>query len=175
MSFYFTFTTLQDIKQLRILVDFMASQDLDYPHYDAWLQRAENQFEREEKSAILGFSERKLVGDLVHQVCKDSGLGNLREIKNARVHPELRDRYFMSFMLRQLYVECKNDYDGLIVDVRANQTNTYDFFISQGFIPIMKIPLYETSMNEIVLFKPLKEESELIIPKVKKIIIAKSL
>lgn len=174
MSFCFTFTTLEDIKQLRMLISFMASQDLDYPHYDEWLQRAESQIEKGEKKAIVAFSERRLVGDLVHQVCKDNGLGMLREIKNARIHPEVRDRYFMKFMLRQLYKECEGKCDGLIADVRANQKETYNFLVYEGFIPIMNIPLYERNMDEIVMFKPLKEESGLLKPRIKKIILARS-
>ncbi|MEK6827592.1 MAG: hypothetical protein AABX99_03870, partial [Nanoarchaeota archaeon] len=69
MSFNFNFTTLEDINQLRSLIDFMTSQDLDYPRYGEWLQKTESQLERGEKQAILAFHEGKLVGDLVHQIC----------------------------------------------------------------------------------------------------------
>ena len=81
MSFNFNFTTLEDINQLRSLIDFMTSQDLDYPRYGEWLQKTESQLERGEKQAILAFHEGKLVGDLVHQICRDDGLGSLVEIK----------------------------------------------------------------------------------------------
>ncbi|VVB83051.1 Uncharacterised protein [uncultured archaeon] len=174
MSFNFTFTSLEDVKQLRNLVDFMASQDLDYPSYDEWLQKTESQLERGEKQAILAFSEKRLVGDLVHQVCRDNGLGIIREIKNLRVHPDMGGRYFASFMLRQLYAECGEKYKGLLVDVRVNQKRTQDFFISQGFIPLMNIPLYEKNIDEVVMFKPLVKESEILRPKIKKIIQARS-
>ncbi len=174
MSFNFTFTTLEDIKQLKSLMDFMASQNLDYPHYDKWLQKTESQLEKEEKQAILAFNEGRLVGNLVHQVCRDNGLGIIREIKNLRIHPDVKERYFASFMLRQLYVECEDRYKGLLVDVRANQKQTQDFFISQGFIPIMNIPLYEKNTEEVVMFKPLEKESEMLKPKIKKIIQARS-
>ncbi len=175
MSFYFTFTSLGDIKQLKMLIDFMASQDRDYPHYhDYWLPKTETQLERGEKQAILAFSEGRLVGDLVHQVCRDSGLGRLREIKNGRIHPEMRERYFMKFMLRQLYKECEGKYDGLIVDVRANQPDTYNYLMQEGFISVVKVPLYEKEMDEVVMFKPLRKDSELLKPKIKKIIQARS-
>jgi hypothetical protein len=174
MSFYFTFTNLEDINQLKLLVNFMASQDLDYPHYDEWLQKTENQLERGEKQAILAFSEGKLVGDLVHQVCRDNGLGFLREIKNLRIHSEVRERYFAGFMLRQLYTECAGKYDGLLLDARANQKQTQGFLVSQGFIPVMNIPLYERNMNEVIMFKPLGKKSEILKPKIKKIIQARS-
>jgi N-acetylglutamate synthase-like GNAT family acetyltransferase len=174
MSFNFTFTTLENIKQLKSLMDFMASQNLDYPNYDEWLQKTESQLERGEKQAILAFDEGRLVGDLVYQVCRDEGLGNLIEIKNLRIHPEVKERYFASFMLRQLYAECKDKYDGLLVDIRANQKQTRDFFISQGFNPIMNISLYEKKMNEIVMFKPLRKEAEILKPQIKKIIQTRS-
>lgn len=174
MGFRFTFTELEDIKQLKMLVDFMASQDLDYPYYDEWLQKAENQLEKKEKQAILAFSGGKLAGDLVYQVCKDKGLGNLREIKNLRIHPQVRERYFANFMLKQLYTESKDRYDGLIVDVRASQKETYNFFINCGFIPVMNASLYEKNMDEIVMFKSLKKDSELLKPKIKRIIQTRS-
>lgn len=175
MSFYYTFTDLQDMRQVRELIDFMASQDLNYPYYNDWLQKTESQIEKGEKRAILAFSEGKLVADLVTQTCRDNGLGFLIEIKNGRVHPELRDRYFMRFMLRQLYKECEGKYDGLIGDVRANQTSTIDYLVHEGFIPIAKTTLYETAMEEVTLFKPLRQETGFLVPKIKKVILAKSI
>jgi hypothetical protein len=175
MDFHYTFTTLEDMKQLKLLVDFMASQDIDYPHYDEWLQRAESQMEKGEKEAILAFSGRKLAGDLVTQMCKDSGLGSLLEIKNARVHPDLRDRHFMTFMLKQLYRGYENKYDGMIVDVRASQPETLNYLVREGFAPIAKTTLYEKNMEEITLFKPLKKEAERLMPIARKIIMAKSI
>jgi len=175
MSFYFNFTHLEDMTQLRLLVDFMASQDLTYPHYDDWLQKTESQIERGEKDAIVAFSEGKLVADLVSQTSRDSGLGLLREIKNGRVHPELRDRYFMKFMIRQLSKECQEKYAGLIVDVRANQTETLNYFLSEGFMPVAKTTLYENTMEDITLFKPLMREAERLVPTIRKVIVAKSI
>ena len=115
------------------------------------------------------------MADLVTQTCRDSGLGFLKEIKNARVHPELRDRYFMRFMLRQLYKECEGKYDGLIVDVRANQTNTLNYFIQERFIPVAKTRLYETAMEEVTVFKPLRQKAGLLATKIRKVIVAKSI
>jgi hypothetical protein len=174
MSFYFTFTTLEDIKELKLLINFMASYNLGYPHYDGWIQKTENQLERGDKQAILAFNEGKLVGNLVYQVCRDNGLGNLREIKNCRIHPKMKDRYFATFMLKQLYTESKEKFDGLICDVRANQEETYNFLICNGFIPITKIQLYEKNMDETIMFRPLKENSEYLKPKIKKILQLKS-
>ncbi|MDO8528391.1 MAG: hypothetical protein Q7S06_00680 [Nanoarchaeota archaeon] len=175
MSFYFNFTTIEDMSQVRALIDFMATQDLDYPHYDDWLQRTESQLEREEKKAVLAFSDGKLVGNIVHQVCRDSGLGTLIELKNSRVHPDLRDRYFMKFMLKQLSKECEGKYDGLIGDIRAHQKATLNYFIHEGFIPVAKTTLYEPNMEEVTVFKPLRQEAGLLAPKIKKVIVAKSL
>lgn len=163
------------MNQLKDLTDFMASQDLGYPHYDDWLQKTESQLERGEKEAILAFSDGRLVANLISQTSRDSGLGFLKEIKNARVHPEMRDRYFMKFMLRQLYKECERRYDGLIGDVRANQTETINYLIQEGFIPIAKTTLYDNIMEDITLFKPLGKEAESLTPKIKKVIVAKSI
>jgi N-acetylglutamate synthase-like GNAT family acetyltransferase len=153
----------------------MASQDLNYPHYDDWLQRTETQIEKGEKRATIALSEGKLVANLITQTCKDSGLGSLIEIKNGRVHPELRDRYFMKFMLRQLYKECEGRYDGVITDIRANQNNTLNYLIQDGFMAIAGTTLYENVMEEVTLFRPLKREARDLVPIVKKVILAKSI
>lgn len=140
-----------------------------------WIGKTEYQLEIGEKEAILAFSEGRLAGNLVHQDCKDNGPGRLREVKNARTHPQLRDKYFMKFMLRQLFKECEGKYVGLICDARANQTNTINYFIHEGFIPIAKTTLYEGNMEEVTMFKPLGRDASLLIPKIKDIIIAKSI
>jgi hypothetical protein len=174
MGFYFT--PLQDMSQLRQLIDFMASRNIRYPHFDDWLQKTDIQLERGDKQAYLAFSGRKLISNLVFQTCRDSGLGHLIEIKNAGTHPELRDRYIMKFMLRQLCKDHERRYDGIIGDIRADQTDTLSYFINEEeFMPIAKTSLYEKSMEEITIFKSLGEDSELFIPQVKKIIIAKSI
>jgi N-acetylglutamate synthase-like GNAT family acetyltransferase len=163
------------MSQLRTLIDFMASQNLGYPHYDDWLQKTESQLERGEKKAILAFSDGRLVANLISQTSRDSGLGLLREIKNARVHPEMRDRYFMKFMLRQLAKECEVGYNGMIGDVRTNQADTIGYLIQEGFIPIARTTLYESTMEEVTLFKPLMREAEGLASKIKKVIVAKSI
>ena len=176
MSFCYSFTTLEDMSQLKQLIDFMATQSVNYPHYhDTWLPKAEHQLSSGEKGAYLAFKEGRFAADLVFQTCRNSGLGILIEIKNARVHPELRDRHIMKFMLRQLYRESQEKFDGVIADARANQTNTIDFLVSEGFIPVAKTTLYEDSMEEITMFRPLKANAEFLIPRVKKVIIAKSI
>ena len=176
MSFHYSFATLGDARELRMLINFMATQDLGYPGYhERWLPKTEAQLERGEKQAIIAFSERTLVGNLVHQSCRDTGLGSLIEIKNLRIHPELRERYFANFMMKQLYVEARNKGDdGVIVDVRANQQNTRRFFESQGFVSLMSVPLYETAMQEVVMFKPLKQDAGSLIPKTKEVIMLRA-
>ena len=99
-AFDFNFTSLQDMKQLRELVDFIHLQDLGYPRYHDWVAKAESELFSGYKGAIIAYSESRVVGNLIFQPHK--GISTLLEIKNLRVHQKLRGRDFARFMLRQL-------------------------------------------------------------------------
>ena len=174
MGFTYTFTTIQDFSQIDMLIDFMAKQNLDYPNYDKWLNKTKKEIVAGDKEAILAFNEGRLIGNLVHQISRDEGLGKIREIKNLRVHQDFRERGIANFMLKQLYNDCAGKYYGLILDVRAEQTETYNFLIGQGFSPIIGLPLYEKNREEKVMFKPLDKDLEGLIPRLKKIITGRS-
>ena len=153
MVFDFEFTTLQDVRQLKGLVDFLAKQNLDYPQYDSWVQRAEDELWQGYKSAVCAFSDGRLVGDVIHQPHK--GVSRLLEIKNVRVHPDLRMRDFARFMLKQVEVEASltGSYDALIGDVRPEQKESVNFLLNYGFRQVAVVPLYESAKPEIVVVK----------------------
>ena len=71
-----------------------------------------------------------------------------------RVHPEMRDRLFASFMLRQLEVEArKQGYVGLIGDVREEKRDVLASFCKLGFSPVLTIPLYESDKRDVIVIK----------------------
>ena len=152
----FTFRQLEDMKQLSQLIDFLASQSLGYPKYDEWVQRTEGELSIGYKGAILAYSDGKLVGDIVYQPHKQ--MPSFLEIKNLRVHNDLRMRYFGRFIVKQLESEFKENYDALIVDVRADQTNTLKFFAVEGYSPVLSIPLYDPNVEDTTFVKFFREQ-----------------
>jgi hypothetical protein len=167
-AFDFNFTSLQDMKQLRELVDFIHLQDLGYPGYHDWVARAESELLSGYKGAIIAYSEGRVVGNLIFQPHK--ALSTLLEIKNLRVHQKLRGRDFARFMLRQLEVEADGKYDAIIGDIRHEQKQIAAFANSCGFTPIATIPLYGDGKRDVVIVKFLrKKETTLIQPLTRKI------
>ncbi len=61
---------------------------------------------------MMSFSEGILVGDLIYQLHKE--ISNLLELKNIRIHPSIRNRYFAFFMLKQIEKENSGEYIGII-------------------------------------------------------------
>jgi len=151
MGFSFRFQSLESSAQLKRLRDFLSWQDLGYPKYKEWVDKAENELKTGYKSAILGSSEGKLVADLIYQPHKN--IPSLMEIKNLRVHPSFEMRYFAKFMLKQVEVDSKQNYNGLIVDTRADRLDFIKFISSCGFKRLVTLPLYGDAKQDIVFVK----------------------
>ena len=126
---------------LKLLVDFLIKQNLGhYPNYEPWVQRSESQIDLGYKKAILAFLDGKLVGDLIHQPHKT--LAGYSELKNLRIHPEVRRRDFAHFMLRQAEVESSRLSKFMICDVPTDQKGIIRFLRYSGYTPIKETPLY---------------------------------
>lgn len=162
MAFNFNFHGIQDRADLKDLVDFLAYQDLGYPHYQDWVQRTEHELDVGYKQAVLAFSERHLVADLVYQPHKEASC--FLELKNLRIHSTLRLRDFGRFMLRQVEVEHAGKYEAIICDTRANQPDITRFLESCGYSPLITCPLYDQNVPEVVMIKFLnKDKKQLLI------------
>jgi len=163
MGFHFHFRELQDTAGLRDLIDFMISQDLNYPGYEEWVQRAEHELNTGYKNAILAFNDSTLVGNLVYQQHK--GLPHFLELKNLRVHPRLRVRDFGRFMLRQVEVDNEELNDAIICDVRVDKPEIINFLRSCNYEIIATAPLYEQHVPEVTMLKTFKkyDKSKLIL------------
>jgi len=151
MGFSFKFKSLGDMRQLRTLVDFIAQQNLNYPHYEDWVQRTEAELINGYKQAILAFSDKTLVGNLIYQSHKDSPF--FLELKNLRVRPEFRMRDFARFMLKQVEAESKGKYSAIICDARADRHDSVSFMLGLGYSQLISLPLYESNSSDIVLIK----------------------
>ena len=80
-----------------------------------------------------------------------------------RVHPNLKDRYFARFMLRQVEAENQN-YDAIICDAPSEFPEIISFMQNCGYTPILSKPLYDNNEPEIVMIKPIKRSRKVIIP-----------
>ncbi|MBI2449000.1 GNAT family N-acetyltransferase [Candidatus Pacearchaeota archaeon] len=158
MAFDFNFHGIEDRTDLKELIDFLAYQDLGYPRYQEWVQRTEHELDSGYKKAILAFSERYLVADLIYQQHKEAAC--FLELKNLRIHPAFRLRGFGRFMLRQVEVEHAEQYEAIICDARANQSDTIKFLESCGYSPLITCPLYDQNTPEIVMIKSLNKDKK---------------
>ena len=158
MGFNFTFRLMESRKDLETLLDFLMKQSLGYPKYEAWVQRAEHEIKRGYKTAILAFSGGFLVGDLIYQPHKD--LPRTRELKNMRIHPNLRRRYFAHFMLKQAEVESREDYDLILCDVRSDQPAVINLMKLFGYTSLVTTCLYNRNMQDVIMVKSFDKTSE---------------
>lgn len=157
MSFNFNFRQIDSTQDITKLVDFMASYPLNYPRYDAWLQRSEPELHMAYKHAILAFSDRTLVGNVVYQ--KHKQLPKTLEIKNIRVDERIRRRDFGHFILKQVEAEAiKEGYNLILCDARASQTDVLSLLKFSGFREIARVPLYDSNEEDIVIGKPIKKD-----------------
>jgi hypothetical protein len=157
MGFNFNFRQIDSETDIRRLVEFMAKYPLDYPGYDAWLQRAESELDAGYKQAILAFSEGTLVGNIVYQRHKQ--LPGTLEIKNLRVAAGKQRRDFGHFMLRQVQVEAnRGDYGLILCDARESQTDVLALLGFSGFIEIARAALYDSNERDVIMGKPIKRE-----------------
>ena len=154
MPINFTFRSVEGRRETTQLIDFLSKQSLGYPNYDEWVQRAEYEVLEGQKKAILAKSNGHIVGDIIWQQHKT--LPGTRELKNLRVHPEFRNRYFASFLLRQAEVEELGTYDKLRVDAREDQEEMIRLMLKNGYFIEGTENLYEPGKREIILSKSKK-------------------
>ena len=148
---------------------------LHYKNYDSWIEKVSCQVMKGEKEAIITTSNGEVIGDIIHQPYQNTELGRIREIKNLRIRGRDQGWGIGRFLINLVEKSSEGDYDGLVLDVRANQEATYNFLRTMGFEEfIPKINLYDSQRKDIVMFKAIGKKSCIWLPKVKKIITAKS-
>ncbi len=173
----FRFRDAQTRRDLQRLTDFLISQDLGYPSYVQWVERARAEIESGWKNVVLAFCEGYLVGDLISQPHKE--IPRFLELKNMRVDPRFRNRYIARFMLRQAELDFGAGKDAIICDAPANQPEIIEFMESCGYSPLIALPLYNRNRLEVVMLKILKDKGEAeksgLVLAAKDIVIAKSM
>ena len=156
--FNFQFRTLDSVSDIGRVIDFLAKQPLGYPNYQDWVQRTEAELQSGYKQAILALSDNQLVGDLVYQPHKQ--LPRVREIKNLRVHSELRRRDFAHFMLRQAEEHGKDEFDAVMIDSRTDNPSMINFLTFCGYVQIAETNLYDSLCSDVVLMKFFNERTK---------------
>lgn len=172
MSFDYRFRCVEDAKDRNRLAKFLEAQNLSYPNYNDWVERAIVDLDRGYKSSIIALSNEVLVGDCVFQQHKQ--FPRIREVKNMRVHLNLRGRYFGVFMLKQAEAENYGEYDAIIADVRSNQPEIIEMARFCGYTELARIPLYESHLEEVVMIKTFERTPTGMFGPVKKSLLANS-
>ncbi|MCL5018684.1 MAG: hypothetical protein M1416_02890 [Candidatus Pacearchaeota archaeon] len=157
MSFDFRFRFLEDEKEIKQLRNFLLEQPFNYPNYEDWVERSIQQIDNGYKKTILAFSDDILAGDLIFQPHKT--LPKVMELKNMRIHPDLKRRYFGFFMFRQAEAESK-DYDAIICDTRSDRLDVLNLLKLCGYREISRVPLYDSNTEDVVLLKNLKNKNQ---------------
>ena len=156
VKFNYTFRTAESSKDIRALRDFIANQNLDYPRYDEWVQRAEHELIIGYKTGIMALSESRIVGNLIFQ--EDKKLAKVREIKNMRCLEGFRNKYFARFMLRQAETGLGKEFDIILGDIRAEQIEIINFMVSCGYKTIAKVSRYDSDHRDVILAKFARNE-----------------
>lgn len=155
MELDFTFRGISDIRELNRLKGFLLAQSLNYVDYGDWVERCIGEIDIGYKDSILAFSDGVLVGDLIFQPHKS--LPRTLELKNLRIHSDIRRRDFGHFMLKQFEVEARNSgrYDLLIGDIRENQESVRRLFVFSGYRELQTVSLYDPNHLDVVVVKDL--------------------
>lgn len=161
MPFYFSFRDISGTRAINQAVNFLARQSLGYPNYADWIEKAETELLTGIKKGVIAYNNGILAGDVICQSHKDlSEELNVLELKNIRIHPEVRGRRFASFMLRQAEIEFPHDL--ILVDARKDQMDMINFLLSEGYKPIASSNLYEPGVSDIVMAKVPRNRQNLI-------------
>ena len=170
MGFDFRFRYVEDKKDRGKLAKFLESQSLSYPNYGDWINRTMADLDSGYKRSIIALSNGVLVGDCVFQPHKQ--FPRIREVKNLRVHPNLRGRYFGVFMLKQAEVENRGEYDAIIAEIRSNQSEIIEMVRFCGYTELARIPLYESHLEEVVMVRTFERTPTGMFEPVKKSLLA---
>lgn len=156
MSFDFRFNTVEKKIDLSDMLLYSRNLSLNYPKYDDWMQKVEYQVINGEKTAIVARLNGVVCGVLIYQPSKD--IKGFLDLKQIRVSEFARGRHVGTFLLKQMEQEAKGKYSAIKVDARVEKHDVAGLFAANGYIPIAKIPIYESGEEDVVFVKPLLKD-----------------
>lgn len=141
--FPLTITTVQDEKDLSLLLSFMKDQSQHYPNYDDWIfGKCKNRIESGRYTPIIAISEGLVIGNAVYQILDGKNI----EIKNFRIDPKYQNRDLGHFLLKQ--VETETEKRDMHLDVSVDNFEGVEFFIHNNFKIVEKGNLYSSNRSE---------------------------
>ncbi len=154
MNVDFRIRYVSDSRDLKLSRNFLHRHELGYPGYDEWIDcvcipEIENGY----KHGVIALHESKVVGNLIWQPHKE--LPRTTEIKNLRIHPEVRERGLAYFLMKQCEFESKANSDMLIADFPSDQNGIKIFLMKYGFSVLYQAHLYNDKRLETVMMKKL--------------------
>tara|TARA_Y100000034_G_scaffold125608_1_gene175563 strand:+ start:528 stop:995 length:468 start_codon:yes stop_codon:yes gene_type:complete len=152
MDINFSIRKVDDLKDLRLLRDFLHMHDLGYPRYDEWVDTVcIPDIEDGYKTAVIALHEDIIVGDILWQPHKE--VGRVVEPKNLRIHPDLRERGLAYFLMKQCEVESRGDFSVIIADFPEDQLDMNLFLLRYGFRVLYSAHLYSENRRETIVTK----------------------
>lgn len=172
MGFDYNFRLAEDMGDIRKLEKHLLQHPRGYPYYEDWVVgRVSPEIESGYKKAILGLSGGFLVANLIIQPHKD--FPSILEYKNMVVHPKLRGKYFGAFMLKQGEDEArKGNYKAIICDLHSDNVPMLNLLRFMGFEELLRVPLYDKNVEEIIMKKRFERTSAGIFAPIKQKIIS---
>jgi len=160
MNFTFRGGNSKDIDKLSRLV---LAQPLNYIGYKTWAKKALEEFRCGIKQAGLCFCNDHLVGELIYQQHKSINI--FCELKNGRVLDKFRRRFILSFLIRQVEFDAReNGYLAVVCDSRSDRTDVNDLLLINGYKVIAQADLYREGFKDCIYLKPLVKEESLLVP-----------
>ena len=156
IDFWIKPLTNRDLKPLQA---FLLGQNLGYSNYETWVKTVcipEVDFNY--KKGLIVYTNRVVVGDIVFQ--PDKQLPKSLEIKNLRIHRNLRRRDLAHFLMKQAEVYARlNEFEQLTCDFRAEKEyskNIKDLLFLCGYHLLAEaINLYDDGCLDCVMIKKL--------------------
>jgi GNAT superfamily N-acetyltransferase len=165
MATDFIIKDIDNTKGIKDLRKFIYSQPFWYPKYDQWVDGVcIPEIEKSYKKGIIAYCNGYVVGNVIYQQHKS--LPKTREIKNLRIHPELRRRDLGHFLLRQVEEEQKEQFDRIIIDTNTKRKDMISFLNWCGYNILYKDFLYDKENIDVVLIKEFNKNKDLAISNV---------
>ena len=156
----YRFQSVETLRDLQKGMNFIHSQDLGYPGYHDWGERAKPEIAVGKKDMILITHRGQIIGDFIGQPHKVLGASGIYEIKNIRIHPDWRGRDLSRPLLRHVELGARlRGFQALIADYRADQMKIGNFLYAFGYVPVLSLPLYGDGNNDQVMVKFLHQQN----------------
>ena len=154
----FRFTTEQTLSRTDEIISYLCGPrlwipKLDYPDFDAWIEKAHAELKTEQKRALLALSIGQVVGVIVYQ--RHHQLPNTLEIKNLTVRPDMRGRHIADFLIRNAEIEGIRDFatNRVIVDTKARNFEMRSFLLHSGYKPKAIADVYGLGAGQDVVYE----------------------